>query len=299
MIAIDTMRANVFRAPQEFTVEEVNRPRPGPGEALIRVTLTTICGTDVHIVKGEYPVRPGLVLGHEPVGVIEELGSGVTGYEVGERVLVGAITPCGQCEACLTGHLSQCGHGSGYEAIGGWRFGNTIDGAQAEYLLVPSAQANMAKIPDDVTDEQVVLLADIASTGFAGAESGGVRIGDTVVVFAQGPDRAVRHRRREADGRGPGHRRRQRPGPARDGEADGRRRGARLHEGGRRRRGQAPDPRLRRGRGDRGPGHPADVRERPPVAATRRHAVEPRASTRASSRCRTRPSRPASAITGS
>ena len=187
MIAIDTMRANVFRAPQEFTIEEVNRPRPGPGEALIRVTLTTICGTDVHIVKGEYPVRPGLVLGHEPVGVIEELGSGVTGYEVGERVLVGAITPCGQCEACLTGHLSQCGHGSGYEAIGGWRFGNTIDGAQAEYLLVPSAQANMAKIPDDVTDEQVVLLADIASTGFSGAESGGVRIGDTVVVFAQGP----------------------------------------------------------------------------------------------------------------
>jgi len=187
MIAIDTMRANVFQAPEKFNVVEVERPRPGPGEALIRVTLTTICGTDVHIVKGEYPVRPGLVLGHEPVGVIEELGSGITGYEVGERVLVGAITPCGQCEACLSGHLSQCGRGSGYEAIGGWRFGNTIDGAQAEYLLVPSAQANMAKIPDDVTDEQVVLLADIASTGFSGAQSGGVRIGDTVVVFAQGP----------------------------------------------------------------------------------------------------------------
>ncbi len=187
MIAIDTMRANVFRAPQEFRVEEVSRPRPGPGEALIRVTLTTICGTDVHIVKGEYPVRPGLVLGHEPVGVIEQLGAGVTGYEVGERVLVGAITPCGQCEACLSGHLSQCGHGAGYEAIGGWRFGNTIDGAQAEYLLVPSAQANLAKIPEGVTDEQVVLLADIASTGFAGAQSGGVAIGDTVVVFAQGP----------------------------------------------------------------------------------------------------------------
>ena len=187
MIAIDTMRANVFHAPQEFKVEEVARPRPGAGEALIRVTMTTICGTDVHIVKGEYPVRPGLVLGHEPVGVIEELGPGVTGYEIGERVLVGAITPCGQCHACLAGHLSQCGHGEGYEAIGGWRFGNTIDGAQAEYLLVPSAQANLAKIPGGVTDEQVVLLADIASTGFAGAESGGVRIGDTVVVFAQGP----------------------------------------------------------------------------------------------------------------
>ena len=187
MIAIDTMRATVFHGPEDIRVEEVSRPRPGPGEALIRITLTTICGTDVHIVKGEYPVRPGLVIGHEPVGVIEELGAGVTGYDIGERVLVGAITPCGQCEACLSGHLSQCGHGAGYEAIGGWRFGNTIDGAQAEYLLVPSAQANLAKIPDDVNDEQVVLLADIASTGFSGAESGGVRIGDSVVVFAQGP----------------------------------------------------------------------------------------------------------------
>jgi len=187
MIAIDTMRATVFHGPDDIRVEEVRRPRPGPGEAVIRVTLTTICGTDVHIVKGEYPVRPGLVIGHEPVGVIDELGPGVTGYEVGERVLVGAITPCGQCHACLSGKLSQCGHGSGFEAIGGWRFGNTIDGAQAEYLLVPNAQANLAKIPDEVTDEQVVLLADIASTGFAGAESGGVRIGDSVVVFAQGP----------------------------------------------------------------------------------------------------------------
>ena len=187
MIAIDTMRANVFHAPEEFNVEEVERPRVGPSEALIRVTLTTICGTDVHIVKGEYPVQPGLVLGHEPVGVIEELGAGVTGYELGERVLVGAITPCGQCHACLSGHLSQCGHGSGFEAIGGWRFGNTINGAQAEYLLVPSAQANLAKIPDEVTDEQVVLLADIASTGFSGAESAGIKIGDSVVVFAQGP----------------------------------------------------------------------------------------------------------------
>ena len=187
MIAIDTMRATVFHGPNDIRVEEVRRPRPGPGEAVIRVTLTTICGTDVHIVKGEYPVRPGLVIGHEPVGVIDELGPGVTGYEVGERVLVGAITPCGQCHACLSGKLSQCGHGSGFEAIGGWRFGNTIDGAQAEYLLVPNAQANLAKIPDEVTDEQVVLLADIASTGFAGAESGGVKIGDSVVVFAQGP----------------------------------------------------------------------------------------------------------------
>jgi len=182
-----TMKATVFHGVNDIRVEEVPRPAAGPGEAVIRVTLTTICGTDVHILRGEYPVMPGLIIGHEPVGVIEELGPGVTGYKVGDRVLVGAITPCGQCLACLSGHLSQCGHGAGYEALGGWRFGNTINGAQAEYLLIPNAQANMAKIPDELTDEQVVLLADIASTGFSGAESGQVRIGDSVVVFAQGP----------------------------------------------------------------------------------------------------------------
>ncbi len=182
-----TMRAAVFHGTGDIRVDEVPRPTAGPGEAVIRVTLTTICGTDVHILKGEYPVEPGTIVGHEPVGIIEELGAGVTGYELGDRVLVGAITPCGQCHACLSGKLSQCGHGTGYEAIGGWRFGNTINGAQAEYLLVPYAQANLAKIPESLTDEQVVLLADIASTGFSGAESGKVRIGDTVVVFAQGP----------------------------------------------------------------------------------------------------------------
>lgn len=181
------MRANVFHGVNDIRVESVPRPRPGPGEAVIRVTLTTICGTDLHIVRGEYPVRPGLVIGHEPVGVIHELGPGVNGYAIGDRVLVGAITPCGQCRACLAGHAAQCGHGEGYEAMGGWRFGNTINGAQAEYLLVPYAQANLARIPDGLTDEQVVLLADIASTGFGGAESGGIRIGDAVVVFAQGP----------------------------------------------------------------------------------------------------------------
>jgi threonine dehydrogenase-like Zn-dependent dehydrogenase len=182
-----TMRANVFHGPNNIRVEEVPRPSAGVGEAVIRITLTTICGTDLHILRGEYAVKPGLVIGHEPVGVIEELGDGVTGYEIGDRVLVGAITPCGQCRACLSAQWAQCGHGEGVEAIGGWRFGNTINGAQAEYLLVPNAQANLAKIPDDLTDEQVVLLADIASTGFSGAESGNIRIGDTVVVFAQGP----------------------------------------------------------------------------------------------------------------
>lgn len=181
------MLATVFQEKDRINVEEVEKPRPGPGEAVIRVTLTTICGTDLHILRGEYPVKPGLIIGHEPVGVIDELGPGVTGYQVGDRVLVGAITPCGQCNACLSGHLAQCGHGEGYEALGGWRFGNKINGAQAEYLLVPNAMANMAKIPKELSDEQVVLLADIASTGISGAESAKIKIGDTVVVFAQGP----------------------------------------------------------------------------------------------------------------
>ncbi len=181
------MKANVFHGKNKIRVEEVEKPRAGVGDAVIRVTLTTICGTDLHIVRGEYPVASGLVIGHEPVGVIEELGEGVSGYSIGDRVLVGAITPCGQCRACLSSHSAQCGHGEGYEALGGWRFGNTINGAQAEYLKVPYAQANLAKIPDDLTDEQVVLLADIASTGFSGAESARIKIGDSVVVFAQGP----------------------------------------------------------------------------------------------------------------
>lgn len=184
---MEKMKALVFHGLNDIRIDEVPRPRAGVGDAVIRVTLTTICGTDLHIVRGEYPVKTGLIIGHEPVGVIEELGPGVTGFKAGDRVLIGAITPCGQCRACLSGQLSQCGHGDGYEAIGGWRFGNTINGAQAEYLLAPNAQANLAKIPDELTDEQVVLLSDIASTGFSGAESGGVRIGDAVVVFAQGP----------------------------------------------------------------------------------------------------------------
>jgi alcohol dehydrogenase len=177
------MKAVVFHGINDLRVEEVPKPQPRPGEAVIRITATTICGTDVHIVKGEYPVRPGLILGHEPVGIIEELGEGLGAeYAVGQRVIVGAITPCGQCFYCLNGTHSQC-HGP----LGGWRFGNTINGAWAEYLLVPDARANLALVPDALTDEQVLMLPDIASTGISGAESGKVRTGDSVAVFAQGP----------------------------------------------------------------------------------------------------------------
>ena len=115
--------------------------------------------------------------------MIEELGEGLEGdYALGQRVIVGAITPCGQCFYCLNGVHSQC-HG----ALGGWRFGNTINGAWAEYLLVPDARANLALMPDELSDEQVLMLPDIASTGISGAESGKVRMGDSVAIFAQGP----------------------------------------------------------------------------------------------------------------
>ena len=183
-----TMKAAVFLGKGQIKIREVPRPQPKAGEALVKVTLTTICGTDLHILTAEYPVKSGLVVGHEPVGTIEVLGDGVHGYKVGDRVIVGAITPCGQCRACLSGSSSQCDHGGGgYEALGGWRFGNTINGCQAEYVLVPDAQANLAKIPDELTDEDVLLCTDIMSTGFSAAERGHIRIGDAVVVFAQGP----------------------------------------------------------------------------------------------------------------
>jgi alcohol dehydrogenase len=183
-----TMRAAEFLGKGKIAIRERARPEPLAGEALVRITLTTICGTDVHILKGEYSVKPGLVVGHEPVGRIEALGAGVRGFAVGDRVIVGAITPCWQCRACLSGQASQCDHGGGgYEALGGWRFGNTLDGCQADYVVVPDAQANLARIPDGLTDEDVLMCPDIMSTGFSAAERGQVRIGDSVAVFAQGP----------------------------------------------------------------------------------------------------------------
>ena len=177
------MKAAVFVEPGRIELQEKPKPKIGPTDALVRVTTTTICGTDVHILKGEYPVEPGRIVGHEHVGVIAELGNAVTGYTVGQRVITGAITPCGQCEWCLGGQSSQC---KGRPA-GGWKLGNTIDGCQAEFVRIPDATANLALVPDALTDEQVLMAPDIMSTGFSGAERGGVQIGDVVAVFAQGP----------------------------------------------------------------------------------------------------------------
>ncbi len=183
------MKAAVFVEKNRIVLEDKPIPDIGPNDALLRITTTTICGTDVHILKGEYPVAKGLTIGHEPVGIIEKLGSSVRGYKEGQRVLAGAITPSGTSNACLCGCGAQDGAGTrhGWKAMGGWRFGNTIDGCQAEFLCVPDAEANLAPIADNVTDERVLMCPDIMSTGFSGAESGGIKIGDTVAVFAQGP----------------------------------------------------------------------------------------------------------------
>jgi len=190
------MKAAIFVEPNRIELADKPIPDVGPNDALMRITTTTICGTDVHILKGEYPVAKGLTVGHEPVGVIEKLGSAVHGYREGQRVIAGAICPNFNSSAAQDGAASQdgsyleasglCG-GHGYKATAGWRFGNLIDGTQAEYVLVPDAQANLAPIPDGLSDEQVLMCPDIMSTGFKGAENANIRIGDTVVIFAQGP----------------------------------------------------------------------------------------------------------------
>ncbi|MFG1464553.1 NAD(P)-dependent alcohol dehydrogenase [Xanthobacter sp. DSM 24535] len=183
------MRAAVFVEPGRIVLDEKPIPDIGPLDALIRITTTTICGTDVHILKGEYPVAKGLTIGHEPVGVIEKLGSAVSGFHEGQRVIAGAITPSGHSNACLCGYHSQDGAGTkhGWKPAGGWKFGNTIDGCQAEFVCVPDAMVNLSPVPEGLTDEQVLMCPDIMSTGFVGAENGDIRIGDSVVVFAQGP----------------------------------------------------------------------------------------------------------------
>lgn len=196
------MKAAAFVEPGR--IELVDKPIPdvGPDDVLMKITTTTICGTDVHILKGEYPVAKNLTVGHEPVGVVEKIGSNVHGLKEGMRVLAGAICPSFKSYPCQAGapsqdgaylHASgQCGcsspvHARGFKATAGWRFGNLIDGTQAEYVLVPDAEANIEPIPDGLSDEEVLMCPDIMSTGFKGAENANIRIGDVVAVFAQGP----------------------------------------------------------------------------------------------------------------
>jgi len=178
----ETMRAFVMKRIGEVGTTEKPVPEPGPRDAVIRTTAALVCTSDTHTVAGAIGERENLTLGHEAVGIVHRSGDAVTGFEEGDRVAVNAITPCWRCHDCQRGYPSQCG-----EALGGWKFANVHDGSLAEYFLVNDAEANLAPIPDDLSDEEAAYCADMLSTGFAGAENAGIPVGGTVAVFAQGP----------------------------------------------------------------------------------------------------------------
>lgn len=177
-----TMKAFVMKQIGQVGVTEKPIPTPGPNDAIIKTTAALICTSDTHTVAGAIGERTNLTLGHEAVGVIYKLGSAVHGFKEGDRVVVNAITPCFQCENCLRGYTSQC-----TQMLGGWKFANVKDGNMAEYFHVNNAQANLAPIPNALTDEQVAYCTDMMSTGFMGAEHAAIPIGGSVAVFAQGP----------------------------------------------------------------------------------------------------------------
>lgn len=177
------MKALVYRGPSQKVLED--RPRPAlqaPGDAIVRVTKTTICGTDLHILKGDVPTcAPGRILGHEGVGVIEDVGSGVTAFRPGDRVLISCISSCGKCEYCRRGMYSHC-------TSGGWILGNEIDGTQAEYVRIPHADTSLYPIPQGSDEEALVMLSDILPTGFeCGVLNGKVAPGSTVAIVGAGP----------------------------------------------------------------------------------------------------------------
>jgi alcohol dehydrogenase len=178
------MQALVYHGPGQKAWEEVPDPEiTDEGDAIVRVDATTICGTDLHILAGDVPeVRPGRILGHEAVGTVEEVGDDVRRLRPGDRVLVSCISACGTCRFCREGRYGQCAEG------GGWVLGHQIDGTQAEYVRVPYPDTSTYRIPDGVTDEEALMLADILPTGYeVGVLNGKVRPGDVVAVVGAGP----------------------------------------------------------------------------------------------------------------
>jgi len=176
------MQAFVMEELGEVGFAEKDRPTAGPNDAIVRPTVGLVCTSDVHTVHGAIGERENLTLGHEIVGVVESVGEEVSVFESGDRVAVGAITPDWGSAAAQNGNPSQSG-----QALGGWKFANVKDGTFAEYVHVNEADANMAHIPESVSDEEAVYVTDMMSTGFMAAENGDVPIGGTVAVFAQGP----------------------------------------------------------------------------------------------------------------
>lgn len=177
-----TMRAFVMEGIGRVGMAEKPVPEIGPNDALIRTTVALICTSDVHTVGGAIGERKGLTLGHEAVGRVERVGDSVKNFRVGQRVVVGAITPCWHCENCQRGYPSQCG-----EALGGWKFANVKDGNLAEFFHVNDADANLAAIPDAIADEKAVYACDMMSTGLVGAEHAAIPPGGSVAVFGLGP----------------------------------------------------------------------------------------------------------------
>ena len=178
------MRALVFHGPGDKSWDEVSGPKIEEDEdVLVRIDSVTICGTDLHILKGDVPeVKPGRVLGHEAVGTIVETGTAVRNRRVGDRVLVSCISACGRCPSCLRGHYGLCQGG------GGWLLGHLIDGVQAELARVPFADISTHVLPNGLTDEQVLYLADILPTGYeVGVLNGRVQPGDVVAIVGAGP----------------------------------------------------------------------------------------------------------------
>jgi alcohol dehydrogenase len=183
------VKALVYGGPGQKSWQDVPDPViVQPTDAIVRLDTTTICGTDLHILKGDVPaVQPGRILGHEGVGTITETGSSVTGLQVGDRVIISCIKSCGHCANCRTGLYSHCLGDEGASGIG-WVFGHLIDGTQAEYVRVPYAENSLHRLPEGVGDDQAVMLSDILPTGFEiGVQYGRVKPGDTVAVVGAGP----------------------------------------------------------------------------------------------------------------
>lgn len=177
------MKALVYQGPGKKALED--RPIPGitnPADAIVKITKTTICGTDLHILKGDVATcTPGRILGHEGIGIVDKIGPGVTEFKPGDRVLISCISACSKCEYCRRGMYSHC-------VTGGWILGNSIDGTQAEYVRIPYADTSLYKIPAGVNEEALVMLSDILPTGFeCGIINGKVQPGSTVAIVGAGP----------------------------------------------------------------------------------------------------------------